>query len=348
MTGIYYDGSFFPLTPDWTKLIDISGRSFGRTSYWINRAIKRAHKDARQRFIYLRRSDAEMDEVLASGFGKNMLLTDYYGTYYRERGMSIKTAQKKIFLTYNGKEEHVGYTRTLNNVKGIDLDDVDMIIFDEFIAVMRNQYKGGAAGTREPQLFDRFIHTVFRRRKNCHVIMLGNQDALDTPTNPYNEYYKIPFKAKKYTNKALGLMYRHWDGAGDTGGTASKLSSANAETYNRSVLGDNQDIITDNFITSRTPTSLYMCAMLYQSTVLTLWIDVDTGVLYVHDNYKLDKNKPFYTAFNDDMTVDSCLLIASQFPQLKSIKVKYYSNQIRYNNQYTASKMLDVISIIKQ
>ena len=344
----FYDGSFFPLTPEWSTLIDVSGRSFGRTSFWINKALKRAHKDARKRFIYLRRSQTEMDEVLAAGFGKNMLLTDYYGKYYKDKGLKIETAGGKIFLAKDGNKTLAGYTRTLNSVKGIDLDDVDLIIFDEFIAVMRNQYKGGAAGTREPELLDRFIHTVFRRRKNCHVIMLGNQDALDTPTNPYNEYFKIPFKAKKYTRKDIGLMYRHWDGAGDVRSTADAFSSANDKVYAKSVQGGASDIVNENFIESKTDQSVYMCAVLYQSKPLTLWIDTLTGIIYVHDNYNLDKHKPFYTAFNDDMTVDSCMLVASQFPQLKSIRIKYYANQIRYNNQYTASKLLDIIQLIKQ
>ena len=38
----YYDGSFFALNDTNKILIDVRGRSFGRTSYWLNKAIKRA------------------------------------------------------------------------------------------------------------------------------------------------------------------------------------------------------------------------------------------------------------------------------------------------------------------
>ena len=345
--NVFYDGSFFDLTPENFLLIDVAARSFGRTSYWLNRAVKRAIKSPVKRFIYLRRSQAEMDEVINNGFCKNMLLTSYYGDHYRKNGYTIEVNAGKAYAVKNGNKTLIGYLKTLNNVKGIDLDDVDLIIFDEFIALMRNQYKGGAAGTREPILFDRFIHTVFRRRTNCHVILLGNQDSLDSPTNPYNEFYKIPFKAKKFRRKDIRLMYRHWDGAGDVGSSADLLSLADAETYAKSVKGDICGITDEMFIVNKTPRAEYLCGIKHQKTYLTVWIDGATGILYVHSNYAVDKYKPYYTAFKDDMTVETSLLMASQFPQLKAIKQKFYTNQIRYDTQLTATKFNDIIDLIK-
>lgn len=345
----YYDGSFVSLEdPSWSNLIDVRPRSYGRTSFWVNKGIKRAEKNPKKRFIYFRRSERELDEVVSDGFGKNILLTDYYGNWYKKKGYTIEVSSYKVYLVKNDVRKLVGYLKAFNTIKGVDLNDVDFIIFDEFIALLRSQYKGGSAGAFEPNLFNVFIHTVFRRRKGCHVVMLGNQDATDSTTNPYNEYYKIPYKAQKFRRDDIGLIYRRGAGADDDESTASKLSKANARDFANAVSGEALDRIDSLFIAQKTPNAEYMCAIKYQTTFLTLWLDVKTGIIYVSDKYKVDNLKPFYVAFSADMTVNTSLLIASQYPQLKAIKAKFYTNQIRYNNGNTADKMFDVIDVIKQ
>lgn len=349
MTEKFYDGSFFDLNdPKNRILIDVRPRSFGRTSFWVNKGIKRAEKrPATSKFIYFRRSEKELDEVIADGFASNMMRTDYYGNYYRKKGYKVDVINKKIYLYNKERNICVGYMKAFNTTKGADLDDVDLIIFDEFIATFRREYKGGNGGTLEPKVFERFIHTVTRRRKNCAVIFLGNQDTEDSSTNPYNEHYKIPFKATKFKRDDIGLVYRRGAGQGDTGSFADVISRANAETYAASVTGNNIDKIDNLFIAQKSTTAFYMCAIKYQSINITLWIDVETGLLYCHDNYKIDNTKPFYTAFYDDMTVATSMLIASTFPQLKAIKMKFFTNQIRYNNVRTAECVKDIIDIIK-
>lgn len=343
----YYDGSFFEFIAENNILIDIRERSFGRTSWWINKAIRRAERCPQHRFIYFRRTVTELDEVITNGFCKNLLMTSYYGNWYKKRGYNVEVSNYKIYLTKDKNKTLVGYMKSFNGTKGVELNDVDLIIFDEFIALLRSQYKGGYAGAHEPKLFEIFMHTVFRRRNMCWAVLLGNQDTQDSPTNPYNEHYRIPYKAKKYKRADIGLIYRQGLGAGDTGGTAAQISRADAKFYAQSVCGEINDGIDALFIETKSPNAQYICAIKYQSTFLTLWFDDQTGIIYTHDNYKVDKHKPFYTAFADDMSVCTNLLIASQFPQLKTIKQKFYLNMLRYNNGACANKMFDIIDIIK-
>lgn len=344
----FYDGSFFDLeNPEHRILISDAPRSKGRTSYWLNRLIKRAEKDPLKRFIYLRRGDKELAAVLADGFAKNLKLNDYYGTYYRKKGYSIKTENNKIFLATTNKKIHVGYLGTLNSIKGVDLLDVDTILFDEYIAILRRSYKGGNNGVFEPLMLEAFMFTIFRLRKNANLILLGNQDTADSPTNPYAEHYKIPFMVDKYKDAKIGLYYRKEKGHGDTESYMSVVSQANENTYKRDIKGEPVSNIDTLFIADKTPSAEYMAAIRYQSVFITLWIDVKTGLLYCHDNYKVDKNKPFYTAFRDNMSIDATLLIAAQYPQLKAIKQKYFTNQIRYNNISTASRVQNIIQVIR-
>lgn len=344
----FYDGSFYDLeNPAHRILISDAPRSTGRTSYWLNRLIKRAEKDENKRFIYLRRGDKELAEVVRKGFAKNLKLNDYYGTYYRKNGYSIITDGDKIYLQSTVKKILVGYLASLVSIKGIDALDVDTILFDEYIASLRRSYKGGNNGIFEPSMLQSFMFTVFRVRANANLILLGNQDTADSPTNPYTEFYKIPFNSDKYKRADIGLYYRRERGNGDNKSYMAVVAKANDVAYNRDVNGDLSTTVDKLFITDKTPYSEYIAAIKYQSAFITLWIDVRTGVLYCHDNYKVDKNKPFYTAFRDNMSVDATLLIAAQYPQLKAIKQKYYTNQIRFNNISTASRVQNIIQVIR-
>lgn len=345
MMSEYYDGSYFPLIPGNKTLIDVRKRSKGRTSWWINKAVKRALKDPKKRFLFIRRSQANVEEVVAMGFGKNMLLTDYYGKWYRDRGYSFVVSAGRIYV----HEEHdkgkrdiqVGYIRSLNNPKGLDADDVDLIIFDEFIATSRLDYKGGAMGTNEPRVyFKKLVHTIFRRRKECWTVLLGNDD---TPTNPYNEYFKIPYGVKRYRDDK-GLVYIYDPTPSETESAAAVMSSY--DDADNEVAGTGT-AVPEYAILDKPPQAVMLFTIKHQTTYLTVWYDEGGGLMYVHDNYALDRSKPVYCAFNDDMTVDTNLLNCSLYPQVKLLKDCVARNLVRYNSQRTAQKILECVSLIK-
>ena len=209
----FYDGSFFPLDKDHRMLLDERERSFGRSSFWLNKSTKRAYKSKGNKFLFLRRKEREIDEILRVGFGKNLLLTDYYNKFYREKGLHFDVKRGIIYLTntaINPKNkifEHVGYIKDLNSTKGLDLMDCDLILFDEYIAEKRSDYKGGDAGIHEPEIFLNLVHTVFRKLPNRWSILLGNP-PIGCVTDPYKEWFKIPYGAKKWADKARGIYYR--------------------------------------------------------------------------------------------------------------------------------------------
>lgn len=348
----YYDGSFFPLDKDHRMLLDERERSFGRSSFWLNKSTKRAYKSKGNKFLFLRRKEREIDEILRVGFGKNLLLTDYYNKFYREKGLHFDVKRGIIYLTntaINPKNkifEHVGYIKDLNSTKGLDLMDCDIILFDEYIAEKRSDYKGGDAGIHEPEIFLHLVHTVFRKLPNRWSILLGNP-PIGCVTDPYKEWFKIPYGAKKWADKARGIYYRAERGAGDRGSVADILSSANETFYKTAVLNERKTAVPDYCIEEKPARARYLCAIVFQTAFLTIWHDIVNGLMYVSDRLKIDRQRPIYTAFNEDMTIDASFMVCSKNMQLKAIKNTYYQNMIRYSDQNVAEKFQMVLSLLR-
>lgn len=110
--------------------------------------------------------------------------------------------------SYNWNGYRLGYLVALSvaqNYKSKNFDNVDTIIFDEAIikqSISQRYLKN------EVELLFELISTVFRNRKGCRVIILGNN--LDF-FNPYCEYFKVKVFNKKYYDKERGLYIEYCD-----------------------------------------------------------------------------------------------------------------------------------------
>ena len=135
------------------------------------------------KFHFLRRSTEQLELVLSKGIFTPSLAVEKYRKLFR--GYEIeKVYDGNIYLTNPKLDDtvHVGYVNTLNNVKGVGVEDSDNLIFDEYVEPERRLYKGGSGGLREPDLIGRLDYTIFRGRTRW-LCILGNEDS---PTNPYN------------------------------------------------------------------------------------------------------------------------------------------------------------------
>ena len=91
----------------------------------------------------------------------------------------------------------------------------------------------------------------------------------------------------------------------------------------------------------------YLCAIVFQAAFLTIWHDITNGLMYVSDRFKIDRQRPIYTAFNEDMTIDASFMVCSKNMQLKAIKNTYYQNMIRYSDQNVAEKFQMVLTLLR-
>lgn len=150
------------------------GRGIGKTEQWLNDRV--AHKKKTGfGFMYVRRNKKEsqqqsklldklLDNIKPIGDGINGW--NYY--YGKERiGCCIALSMQRYY-------------------KSVKFDDIDTIIFDE--AIIK---PSATARYLKDEVFEllELISTVFRTRKNCRVIIIGNNLSY---FNPYYVYFNIP------------------------------------------------------------------------------------------------------------------------------------------------------------
>ena len=326
-------------------------RGRGKTTVHLSNSVDWFFKnlengDDTHKFHFLRRTDEQMKEVLSKGIFTAALSVPKYRELFRGF-IDEKVDDKKIYLhnPITNETVHIGYCETLNNVKGKAIEDSDNLIFDEYIEPERRLYKGGSGGIYEPELFGRLDDTIFRTRKRW-LCFLANDDS---PTNPYNEYFGIPFGAKDYHDREKGLYY-HFDY--DEAYQAYKENTDvgmlwKGTNYGNYSVGKNSlGEISSDIIAQKPPHATHDTNIDVGGVHLTLWYDPKNQLYYCHDNCNFDKTKPIYTVFSKNMSVNS-LFIAYQSLFLQRWKILYSCSSIRFNSQRTASLFMIVLSLTK-
>lgn len=151
--------------------IIIGGRGIGKTYSSLLYAV-----DSGKPFIYLRNTAVQMDEC-CSQFGNP------FKRIGRDTGRDIfMEAEKRHYMIYENTDQGkqlIGYgaaLSTFQNLRGVDLSDVCLCVFDEFIesrSLMFNQF----------QAFAGFYETVNRNRELASedpfkVLLLSNSQTL--------------------------------------------------------------------------------------------------------------------------------------------------------------------------
>lgn len=156
------------------KNIIIGGRGIGKTYSSLRNALNSLRPG--RKFIYLRNTDIQLDEC-CSDFGNpfKKLNTDYND--------NVRMTKSKQHANIIDKDDNIiGYgcaLSTFGNLRSVDLSDVDLVIFEEFIEARTltfDQFKA----------FQHFYETVNRNRElfgepALVVIMLSNSQSLNNP-----------------------------------------------------------------------------------------------------------------------------------------------------------------------
>lgn len=348
----FYLGSTWKIgNKDYHLYMCEGARSRGKTTVWLHAVTKRAINyildgDTKHKFVYLRRSTVQLQLVAEKGLYNSCreVYKDFYDNFKHER-----MQKSSIYLSCVGKDGaenfiHVGYYTDLNNVKGISIEDADVILFDEYIEFDRTAYKGGEAGMHEPELFGRLCETIFRKRE-FWAILLGNHDR---STNPYNEYFHVPYGAMKYKDLERGVFYE-FDKATDATRQTRIVSVLGkmfkGTTYNSYALGDSAAVETaDEFIAQKPDNSVRVANLRIFGKTLTIWVDKDTNIEYISDKYKIDANYPIISVTRDDMSVSSeFLAYNSQFLLMQ--RMYYGMGKVRYSSSAVAELFYTMLSM---
>lgn len=157
------------------------------TMHYINEVV-----EAGGDFIYMRRYDKK--ELHKS---KDAIFNKVEGNHIRCDGLT--------YIYENGKtgvKRQCGYAVCLSSIpKGIEYDNVRVILFDEFSITDNSRYLPNEFDT-----FANFVETVIRRRTNVIIIMLGNNKNF---FNPYTIGWGINLgeKQKKWTSNNGLIKY---------------------------------------------------------------------------------------------------------------------------------------------
>lgn len=344
MRNLYYTGCpRFKIGNTTFHMLIVNGqRTRGKTSVGFKEAKKWWEKDKEHnKFIYLRRKEKQLQLALSSGLFNGSI--NAYPDEWKDVSEE-KVFNRKILLKINGTYEHFGYCYDLNNVKGISIEDANLIIFDEFVEPLRSDYKGGENGINEPELFARLLETVFRKREYW-VIMYGN---FDSPTNPYFEYFNIPFNANSWSDKNKGILYMR-DVSEDTTNakkdtvTGKLFQGTRYESYSegQNALGE----VSEFFITDNIPSH---ATMMYNMTAfhknITIWYDENAGVLYFTSKRKFNNQIPMLSVTSADMSIDRNFVKYS-LDVIDLFKSMYGRGRVRFNSQETATIFLSILSI---
>lgn len=150
--------------------IVIGGRGIGKTYSALSFLL-----DVGKPFLYLRNTDKQMS-LCASAFGNP------FKKVAGDKGRDIiMRAAGEIYVVKEG-ETVIGYgaaLSTFENLRGVDLSDVEYVIFDEFIENRKLSFKQGAAFLNLYETINRNRELEGRPPLIC--ILLSNAQRLNNP-----------------------------------------------------------------------------------------------------------------------------------------------------------------------
>ena len=152
--------------------IIIGGRGIGKTYSALFYLLETG-----KRFMYIRNTDKQM-QLCASAFGNPFKRVNAD----KGRDVLLKAAGDIYVIRDNAADETIGYgaaLSTFENMRGVDLSDVEIVLFDEFIENRKLSFDQGKA-------FLNFYETVNRNRElegrpPLIVLMLSNAQRLNNP-----------------------------------------------------------------------------------------------------------------------------------------------------------------------
>ena len=343
MENLYYENPKFKIGNDKYFMYMCEGiRGRGKTTCWLSILTQRAIETG-NKFIYLRRSEKEMELALKAGLFNGCFNIEDYKDFWAQYPKAEYKEGRIYLIDKNNKAHQVGYYLTLNNVKGISIEDSDCLLFDEYVAQKRGQYKGGEQGLNEPSLFLRLLETIFRLRK-FWVVLLGNKD---TPSNPYNECWKIPFNTDILKDKSRGLWYEF-----DYSQTAVEHKAkttlgviSGGTSYANYSMGKKSLEEVDDCLIEEKPAHASQCYNVrIFGKLITIWRDVKNGVLYLTTDCKYNASVGTICVTNSDMTINTDF-IRYNGVFIDVMKSFYGAGKMRFNNQETASMFATMLNL---
>lgn len=310
------------------------GKTYGAKVYVINHFLK-----TKKQFVYLRRYKTELKEALM----KNN--TPIFFNQVKDEFPNIKMTNRNDTFYIEGQLAGFGIPlSTANILKSSSFDNVDTIIFDEFI-IDKGSYH--YLQNEVTQLLD-IIETITRLR-DVRVIFLGNAISITNPyfmyfdlTLPYNSEYKIEKRDNKgqpliLVNYIKNEVYREVK-------KQSRFGQLIKDTEYGKYAIDNEFLRdSKSFIKKKTKDSAYYYTIVLNGNKYGIWNDWKENTIYISNDYD-PKSLYTFTINNDDHTNNTILIKVRTSPLIKTLIEHYRLGTLCFENQKIKNVFMEYLS----
>lgn len=305
------------------------GKSFSGKRWCINDFINN-----KKQFIYLRRTEAEIEEVKASFF-RDIIKENIFP--------NVKFSISGDIYYINDRE--AGYAMALSTaskLKSNSFPDVNKILYDEFLIDKRSKF--GYMRDETGMLLN-FYETVDRGRDETRILMLSNAMSI---INPYFQKWNIYVtKGSKFiktgkeiiTEIVVNDKYNEWK-------KQTRFGQFLTGTDEGRHMIDNQ-FVADNysFVEKVEGHKNYCFTVLYEGVKVGVWFCVTHGIYYCSK----DTADSYYNfAFSSaDHRINSIMFKnARQNKLVKNLIEAHDFGNVRYENLTIKSTMLQLFDYI--
>lgn len=316
------------------------GKTYGTLKYCVDKHIKEKKQGRTWQFVYVRRQENELKKLTISRGGR------LFNDIRKEFPGHILKAESNV-LYCDGEE--CGYAIQLSNAftqKSDPHPNVQMIIFDEFIAVKQSSYLNDEV-TKFLELYESIArpgtdHPVVR------VFFLGNAV---TQMNPYFDYFRLErpyageFKRFGSTNDILvqdvDVPELQEDKHRSRFGQLIQGTEYASYSIDNEWLEDNTD-----FIQKKTKDCEYRMSIRYNNQWIGIWFDTIDWIYYISMDVDL-QNPNKYSATTQDHKPNVMLIKnAKRMASFKHLIDSYNMGAIRYESIKLKNWFREIIRMI--
>lgn len=307
------------------------GKSYDSKKYVAKRFIKK-HKQ----FVYLRRYKTELKQAMMKN--GNPIFFDQIKNDAELKNHKFSNTQDTMYID----DKLCGFAIPLsiaNILKSSTYEDVDTIIFDEFIIDKGNYHY---LQNEVIQLLD-VIETVARLR-DIRVIFLGNAISI---TNPYFTFFNLslPYNTdiKTFKDGLIAVQYiknlKYREVKKNT--RFGKL--IDGTEYGKYAIDNEFLRDSKSFIKKKTKTCKFYFILVLNSKYYGVWCNYKNGLMFISNDY--DPNCPVLFSINPDDHNENTLLIRCRTsPFFKSIIEHYRLARLCFENQQIKNNVMQYLT----